>query len=376
MPPAVAARIAGVALAEALRLHRDAAGSVRATVRLAGDRSPFGDWFMAAIAERLVARLAERPLYVTRPIRAATDRGDSLAIRLQVEIWDHGDRVDAHLRAVTGDGEARATVRLDAAALPASFRPLTPSGGQLRTGYRIADGKAATGPELRRDELSVAAEAAARARLVEDEIGDGAAVPAILRSRAGLAAAWRRLAAAVPYDEAWSGVADDNESAARRLRARVAVLGGPEAPELAAALDRATYRPDDPIRLRLSVARGRAFVAAYAWQADGSVVRIAPFAGGAPVTVEAGRRVDLPGPNDAEVTAAPMPGVAESLEAIAVVASAVPFDPDRLAPGLGTSPEASRRAAASLGAFLDRLAGLDRGRLRLVVLPYRVRPGE
>ena len=75
------------------------------------------------------------------------------------------------------------------------------------------------------------------------------------------------------------------------------------------------------------------------------------------------------------IAVAAMPGVAESLEAVIVVASSVPFDPDRLAPAPGPTSDASRRKATTASAFLDRVAGLDRSRLRLAVLPYRVGRG-
>jgi len=375
-PPAVAAKAAGVALADAVRQGLDPSARFRAAVRLSGERSPFGDWFLDQVAEHLTARLAERPLYVSRPLRNADVGGRPVALRLEAEIWDHGRQVEVHLRATAEAAEARASARLDAAALPAHFRPLTPEGGRLGTGFRIADGAAAVGAELRRDELAVAAEAVARALLVDEALDRRDPVPPVARSRAAVADAWRRLAEAVPYDESWSGAAGDRNASARRLRARVARLGGPEAPELSATLERSVYRPGEPLRVRATVARGRAFLALYAWQADGTVVRVAPIREAAAVTAEAGRRIELPGPRDAEIAAAPMPGASESLEALVVVASAVPFVPDRLAPAAGGSADASRAAAVSAGAFLDRVAGLDRARLRLAVLPYRVRAAE
>lgn len=374
-PPAAASRIAGVALADALRLALDPAARFRSSVRLTGDRSPFGDWFLGQVAEHLTARLAERPLYVSRPIRAADVDGRAVAVRLEAEIWDHRDRVEIHLRALTGTVEARATARLDAATLPAHFRPLTPDGGRLGTGYRIADGAAAVGPALRRDELTGAAEAIARARMIDDLL-DADATPAVARSRDDVAAAWRRLAVAVTHGEDWSGSAIDRGASAARLRARVVRVGGPQAPELDATLDRAVYRPGNSLRVRLAVRERRAFVALYAWQADGSVVRMAPRGGGEPAEIAAGRRVELPGPHDAEVTAAPMPDADESLEAVMVVASAVPFRPDRLAPALGATADASRQRAVTAGAFLERLAGLDLTLLRLAILPYRVRAAD
>ena len=67
-----------------------------------------------------------------------------------------------------------------------------------------------------------------------------------------------------------------------------------------------------------------------------------------------------------------MPGVAQSLEAVIVVASAVPFDADRPAPLLGTSARDSLDTANLGAAFLDRLAALDTARVTLAVLPYQV----
>lgn len=375
-PPSTAARIAGVALAEALRLGLDPAGRFPATLRISGERSPFGDWFLGQVAEHLTARLAERPLYVTRPLRQADGGGRPVGVRLEAEIWDHGDRVDVHLRAVADSVEARASARIDAAAVPAPFRPLTPDGGRLGTGYRMSDGAAAVGPDLRRDELGVAAEAVARALLIDEALDVASTTPTVARSRAEVADAWRRLADAVPHGEAWSGAATGPNAAARRLQARVARIGGADAPTLSATLDRPAYRIGEPLRVRATVERGRAFVAVYVWQADGGVVRIVPADGRSALTVEAGQRVDLPGRDDPAIAVAPMPEVSESLEAVIVVASAVPFDPDRMAPGPGRSSDASLQRAVSSGAFLERLAGLDRSRLRLAILPYRVRRGE
>ncbi|EDP62295.1 hypothetical protein BAL199_19778 [alpha proteobacterium BAL199] len=197
-PPSVAARIAGVALADTLRLGLDPAGRFQTSLRLSGERSPFGDWFLGQVAEHLTARLAERPLYVTRPLRNADGTGRSVGLRLEAEIWDHGGRVDVHLRATAKAVEARASARLEVAAIPAHFRPLTPSGGRLGTGYRMSDGAAAVGPELRRDELGVAAEAIARALLIDEALDRTSAVPPVARTRDDVANAWSRLSDAVP----------------------------------------------------------------------------------------------------------------------------------------------------------------------------------
>lgn len=371
MPPPEAAAAAGVALAEALRRDLDPGARFRAGLRFGGERSPFGDWFLGQVADRLADRLSRRPQYVSRPLRHGDADGRSLAVRLEAETWDRGDHVYVHLRAVAGAAQAMATVRLAAASLPASFQPLTSGGGRLGSGHRIADGAAVAGPELRRDELGAAAEAAARALIVEDALDLAVATPSVLRSRAEVADALRRLADAVPHGESWTGVATGPDAAARRLQARVARIGGPEAPELAASLDRAIVGTGETPRVVAAVMRGRAFLAVYLRRADGGIVRIEPVDGSTPAVVEAGRPVHLPQPRGGAAAAAAVAGAAESLESIIVVASAVPFGPG----GLAALPGDRGTPATTTGAFLDALAGLDRDRLRLAILPYLVRPG-
>lgn len=369
-PPA-AARVAGVALAEALRHDLDPAGRFRVSLRLGGERSSFGDWFLDQVGERLIERLAERPQYVSRPILHGEGDRRSLTVRLEAELWDRHDHVEANLRAVAGAVEAHAMIRLDAASLPGSLLPLTPAGGRLGDGYRIADGAAIAGPDLRRDELAAAAEVAARALLVEDALDLREGTPAVLRHRSEMAQAWRRLADAVPYDETWTGVATGPDAAARRLQARVAPIGGPQAPELSATLDHGLYREGEVpgARAIAVMVGGRVYLAAYVWGPDGGVTLIAPAEDVSSAVVAGGGSVRLTGPGEA--AAPPSAGAPERLGAVVVVASALPFRPDRLAPPHGDGGE----AAVTGGAFLAHLAALDRSRLRLAVLPYRVRRG-
>lgn len=174
----------------------------------------------------------------------------------------------------------------------------------------------------------------------------------------------------MPHHGIWQRLSRDGD-AERRLRARVARVGG-AGPGVAADLDRRVYRPGEPIRVRVTVGRGRAFLALFAWQADGSVVRITPLRTGSAIPVDAGTRLDLPGPDEPEVAAAPMPGRPDSLEAVVLVAATMPFDPADLAPAMGSTADDSRRAAVSADGFLDAVAGLDLARIRLRILPYRV----
>ena len=369
--PSVAARRAGVALAEHVRLVIDPGATVAARVRRSGVRSPMADWFLDQVADHLTRRLAARPLGVSRPLQYMGDAPVALDLTLEGEVWDVGDRADVHLRAISAKGEARATARITVAAIPSRFRPLTRDGGRVGVGLYQAEGMALAGRGLRSDELDSAALAAARARVVVDALDrdDESTSPVV--DRAGVAAALRVLEQGLPHEERWRADATDGDLKRGRLWARVARLGGAGAPEVDATLDRRVYHPGIPLRVRVRVSGGRAYFALYVWQADGTVVRIAP-AGRRAGTIAAGAWLNWPGPRDAKVSAAPMPGVAQSLEAVIVVASAVPFDADRPAPLLGTSARDSLDTANRGAAFLDRLAALDTARVTLAVLPYQV----
>lgn len=183
----------------------------------------------------------------------------------------------------------------------------------------------------------------------------------------------RSLARVLPHEEIW-GAASAGDGTAT-LAARLARLGGADAPRLEAAVARMLYRPGEPLSARILLRGGRAYVAAYAWQADDTVVRIAPTDAAARA-MEPDRRVDLPGPGDAQVTVAPLAGSDESVEAILVVASAVPFSAETLAPAVAGSADASLDRRGADERVSRRLAGLDLARVSLAVLPYRIRAAD
>lgn len=367
------ARRLGVALAETLRLAADPASAVAARIERRGRYSPAADWFAAMVAEHLVQRLATPPLYVARPLSRLGEAPPARIVRLELDLWDQGARVDVQARAALGAAEAHGTARIALTSIPNGFLPLTRDGGRVGQGLYRAVG--AYSPAQRTDprEVRFAARVLARAALVEDGLGTGGG-----RQTGGtaqdVAAAMRSIARGVPHKEIWR---DRSAAGAevQELAGRVARVGGGDAPLLDATVDRALYRPGEPLRARVMVRGGRAYIAAYAWQADDTVVRIAPQGRGARL-LEAERLADLPGPDDALVTAAPLPGSQETVEALLVVASAVPFAADALAPAAGTTPEGSLDIAVQMSAFLDALAALDLSRVSLAVLPYRTRSGE
>lgn len=363
------ARRLGVALAEGLRLAVDPASAFAVRIDRRGRRGPAADWFAGLVEEHLIRRLAAPPLYVARPLSRLGAPPAERVVRLELDLWDQGARVDAQARASMGEAEARGTARIALASIPPGFLPLTRDGGRVGPGLYRAVGSYAPAQRTDPREARFAARVLARAALVEDRGGRRHGS----RPR-DLTEAMRRLGQAVPHEEIWRDGSEGGGSV-QELAARLSLLGGGDAPRLEAAVERALYRPGESLSARVVVRGGRAYVAAYAWQADDTVVRIAPRDEEAR-RLEAEMRADLPGPGDTLVTAAPLPGSRESVEAVLLVASAVPFSAAALAPVAGRTADDSLAAATQMSAFLDALAGLDLSRVSLAVLPYRTRVAD
>ena len=371
-PPSVAARIAGVALAEDIRQAVNASEAFSSRVRLVGVRSPFGDWFAGQVRAHISKRLAAGPRFVDRQVRDEA-RAPLLELELETEVWDLKSQVDVQLRVTLDGADHTTTARIDPKTIPARFLPLTRDGGRLGKGFHQIEGRVATGIGLRRDEALFAADAVAWARLIERALDISKSVRSPARTHRDVIKALAYLERAIPHEESWKTSADGRETV-RELRARVSRIGGVEAPQIKATLDRNVYTKGVPLKLRTAVHTNRAFVAAYALQANSTIVKISPSNDARAHSIDAGERVDLPGPREAEVHAAPMPGTPISLEAVILVASAVPFNADDLAPSLSSRVAASLRVAVRTSAFLDRLAELDLSRVTVKVLPYRVKP--
>lgn len=365
------ARRLGVALAEGLRAAVDPAAAFTVRVRPAEEAGAVTDWLAGLVAEHLTRRLARAPRYVSRPLRRLGDAPGPRAVRLDLTVWDQGDRAELQARAIMDRAVTRASVRIAVASIPRTFLPLTRDGGRVGRGFLQAAGHYEPRLPTDRREVLFAARVLARAALVERALGSGTGER---RGREGgdMARAMIRLSDAVPHEEIWRDGPASPAGAVQTLRARLAPVGGGRAPVLQAALERAIYRAGERLSVRVLVRGGRAHVAAFAWQADDTVVRIAPLERDAR-RIEAETRIDLPGPGDPEIAPAPLPGSRETLEAVIVVASALPFAADALAPSAGATAVRSLADAVEMSAFLDSLVDLDLARTSLAILPYRVR---
>lgn len=365
------ARRLGVALAEGLRASVDPSAAFTVRVHSAGDRGAAGQWFAALVAEHVSRRLAQAPPYMPHPLRSLGSVPAPRTVVLELALWDHGDRLDIHGRASMGEVAARSSVRIAVRSIPRSFLPLTRDGGRVGLGLQQAVGSFEPQAPTDRREVLFAARVLARAALIDRTLGSGGG-DRRGRGHADLTAAMGRLAKGIPHEEVWHDESASAPAAAQTLRARMSPIGGGEAPILEASIERAVYRAGERMGVRVLVRGGRAHVAVFVWQADDTVVRIAPWQEAA-LRVEAAQRTDLPGPGDPEIAPAPLPGSQETVEAVIVVASALPFSADALAPLAGETASDSLAGAVEMSAFLDMLVGLDLTRTSLAVLPYRVR---
>lgn len=368
------ARRIGVALAEGLRTAADPTAAFAVRVRQAGRRSPVADWFAGLVREHLIRRLATAPLYISRPLRRLGEGAETRTVLLSLDVWDQGVRVDVQVRAAMDGVETHVTARVALASIPSGFLPLTRDGGRVGRGFYQSVGEFAPDGRTDRREVLFAARVLARAALIDDALGQGDGFRQGSR-RADVASAMVRLGLGVPHEEIWRDRPASGAAAVQDLRARLAPVGGGDAPRLEAAVERGLYRAGEALGVRVLVRGGRAYIAAYAWQADDTVVRIAPR-GTAARRLEPETRADLPGPGDPEIAPAPLSGSDETVEAIVVVASALPFAADALAPSAAGTPGESLAGAAEMSAFLDALATLDLSRTSLAVLPYRVRSAD
>ncbi|MDF1793579.1 MAG: hypothetical protein P1U88_16820, partial [Thalassobaculaceae bacterium] len=250
------ARRLGVALAEGLRAGRDPASAFAVRVARRGPRSPVADWFAGLVAQHLIRRLAEPPLYVTRSVRRMGEAPASGNAILALEVWDQGERADFQATAVMNGVEAQATVRIAIASIPAGFRPLTRDGGRVGDGFFQAVGRFTPSMRMDRREVLFAARVLARAALVADGLALGSSQGSGRDSGQGsgareIAAAMTRLARGIPHEEIWRDRPAAGRGAVQALRARVAPVGGGTAPILEAAVERALYRQGDALSARV-----------------------------------------------------------------------------------------------------------------------------
>ncbi|WP_170936988.1 MULTISPECIES: serine/threonine-protein kinase [Rhodomicrobium] len=232
---------------------------------------------------------------------------------------------------------------------------------QASAGVRLKDG-------LTRQEALRLAKARARAKLIEAarQGGKAAPEPSEKASAAQLLAA---IQDGIPYREKWQARWLGEDQLAVTLQARIQRPRGDDV--LTASIPDARVAAGQQIVVSVKAAEAlRAGL--FAWQADGTVLRLSPRDGEEALSLAAGEKLRATDKVPGGVTSAPMPGAKASEEAIVVLACPGPADFAALAPVPGSTAQSSLTAAIETPAFFEAVTGLCPGKLVVRVLSYRV----
>ena len=205
----------------------------------------------------------------------------------------------------------------------------------------------------------------------------GANLPATVTSSSEAAELLGYLGRGIPYDEVWTFHPESLGETKVELRAKVRALAAPGERRLLGQLDSTVVVAAQPIRLKVT-ARKDSHIGVFAWQADGTVLRLYPESTRKqPVLVKAGETIWFPRANDAypAIASANMPGERSNHEALIVVTGArmANMQFEQLVPAtIAQSTQHSSPSLIDATEFLRRLSALSDPELELLVLPYEV----
>lgn len=344
-----------------------------------GERSEFGDYASELFIEdfdRLGSEMSQRRegQQAIAGDPTAQERQTRLSrLQLRTTVRDLDKVVGVTFTLEGADGFVlRQSVSVDSGSIPAKFLPLSRGGVRVATGLYGAGGEAVVGPTLAKDEAMAGARALARARVIAQGIGEPAPGIEVVRDVDDAAKLIAYLSKGISYQEEWQQDRIDGDGrVVVTLRAKVKKVGGGSEPPVTARIDPPIVRAGEAMTVSLDVQQ-KAYLGIFAWQADGTVVRMYPYESGKELTAEPGRPMVLPRRGDPVFASAPMPGAKANHEAVVIVASAVPFDFTKLAPAAAQTAAGSLQTAIKASIFLDGLAERDTSALGIRFLPYQV----
>lgn len=338
-----------------------------------------GKKLRAIIEERFRARQSSIPKRIGmnavqgRGDKAAAQRGHAYELRGYIT-WGLDKALTISARFV--DSETRDTLSKANITIDHSWLPKHLLKGRFS---HYATAHAVMSKQLDAQTAKLAVKNLARAMVVEDALGiPGPGIETIRTEAQGIRVLRDALEHGVPSEERFVGPTTDGRGGwTTELGARVVKLDAASKPVFTAKLAKNELRAREKIRIELSTkAKKTVHVAAFAWGADGKVVRLYPHAGLKNPVIPANGRLSLPlGEKDCVFWSAPVKGKNASHEAVIVVAAygRLPFN--KLAPPLCFKlSEKPNPPIISADAFLKALAGLKGIRkAAIAVLPYRVR---
>ncbi len=242
----------------------------------------------------------------------------------------------------------------------------------------LASGTAQISKDHPKEEAQRSARALARAKVIATKVQmAGANLPATVTSSSEAAELLGYLGRGIPFDEVWTFHPATSGEAKVELRAKVRSLGAPGERKLVGNLESPVVVAAQPIRLKVT-ARKESQIGVFAWQADGTVLRLYPESTRRqPVLIKAGETIWFPRANDAypAIASANMPGERSNHEALIVVTGArmgnIQFE--QLVPTtVAQSTQHSSSSLVDATEFLRRLSAIPDPELELLVLPYEV----
>ena len=236
--------------------------------------------------------------------------------------------------------------------------------------FFAAAGAARTGGELSEIEAHQAAKTLARAKVIRAARGTPGGLPNNIVRMAQASDLTKSLDTGIPFDEKWRESTDNSGAYSVTLKAKVRQLS--DRAGLSARLSKPNYAAMEPIHINLSVLQD-SYVGLFAWQADGSVLRINPKGHYNGLKLSAGQKVKLPQSSAVTIISAPLAGAAQSHEAIVVLACAQPADYTALAPSAADVQNTAGSGAIDSSLFLQRLAKTCPRQLTVRILNYIVR---
>lgn len=260
----------------------------------------------------------------------------------------------------------------DAATKARPANPDPPGDGEDHISVRASGKLSQMHPKVEA-ERSVRALARARAIAARTRIYSST-LPSTVSSSTQAAELLAYLAHGIPHDEHWTLIPSgaDTDGVEVELRAKVRALKPPSARKLSGSIEPTKVVADQPFRLKVHAKR-EAQVGVFAWQADGTILRLYPAPSGRELVIKAGETVSLPRANDPfpAFSSANMPGEKRNHEAIIVVTGSAPMKFDAIVPNT-VAREVQTSLAMRSEEFLNRLAAIVDPDIELLIIPYEV----
>ncbi|HJZ34041.1 MAG TPA: caspase family protein [Hyphomicrobiaceae bacterium] len=255
-------------------------------------------------------------------------------------------------------------------------RPIAPDGVTVEGDWATAIAVARVSKDHPKEEALRSARDLARAKVILARVAAaGINLPNSIDSSSYAAEMLGYLSRGLTFEETWTTHQATGKELKVELRAKVRPLVGDTERRLTGSIEPTDVISGQPIRLKL-LAKKDATIGVFAWQANGTVLRLYPDSTKKPVMIKAGEPISLPRSGDLypAIASGNMPGERRNHEALIVVTGGKSLNFEQLVPTLVTeATQHSPTALTDAGDFLSKLAAIEDTELELLVLPYEVR---